>query len=352
MPSIRTVAQRAGVSTATVSNVLNARRSVAPELVSRVRSAVAELGYITDLGAARLRSRRSTIAGVLVPDIANNFFATFVSVLEKAARRDGYDLLIVSSSDDPLQEEAQLRTLLTWRPAGLIILPCDDSLPARSIAAAAGVPLVTADRIPDAPEMDTIGVDNRVVAAEVTCHLIAGGRRRILACASLLSINNMRERCDGVAAAVRDAGAGVELEVIEGGLTAAGCRDRLIDRLTTPPTPDALFMLNNIVTLGGLEALAASGLAVPQDVALVGFDDAEWMRVVSPPLTTVRQPIEEMALAAWERLMARVGGDISPPHGVRLACTLQIRQSSGPAQLPPERPLVRCPALEAAVRAS
>jgi DNA-binding LacI/PurR family transcriptional regulator len=121
LPSIRTVASLAGVSTATVSNVLNARRSVAPELAERVRAAVADLGYIADLGASRLRSRKSSIAGVVIPDLANPFFGAFVAALEQSARRDGFDLLIVSAGDDPAQEAARLRTLLTWRPAGLIV---------------------------------------------------------------------------------------------------------------------------------------------------------------------------------------------------------------------------------------
>jgi LacI family transcriptional regulator len=334
MPSIRAVASLAGVSTATVSNVMNQRRSVAPELVARVRAAVAELGYITDLGAARLRSRRSTVAGVLVPDIGNVFFGAFVGVLEHAARRDGYDLLIASSGDDPAQEEAQLRALLTWRPAGVIAIPCENSLHGRSIASAAGVPLVAADRVPDETDMDSVVVDNAAITEEATRHLLQTGRRRIVAAVSQLTISNMRERCAGIEAAV--AGSGAALEIIEAGLTLEQCRSKLLERLVAPPVPDALFTLNNIVTLGAIGALNAAGLAVPQDVALIGFDDSDWMDVVSPPLTAVRQPIEQMALTAWARLLARINGDTSEPQQIRLPCALALRQSSAQAQKSPE----------------
>jgi LacI family transcriptional regulator len=329
LPSIRTVAALAGVSTATVSNVLNARRSVAPELVARVQAAVAELGYIADLGAARLRSRRSRVAGLLVPDIANPFFGALAAVLEAAARRDGHDLLIVSSGDDPQQETARLRALLTWRPAGIIVVPCDDTLPARGVAEEAGVKLVAADRIPAGPALDVVAVDNRAAAAGVARHLVETGRRHILAVASRASISNVAERCEAARAEAQSLGAW--LEIVEVGFTLADSRARLARRLAAPPLPDALFTLNNVATLGALGALHAAGLRVPQDIALVGFDDAEWMHVTVPPLTAVCQPVEALGLAAWARLMARIGGDGSPPQEIRLACTLELRASSAPA---------------------
>jgi LacI family transcriptional regulator len=329
LPSIRTVASLAGVSTATVSNVLNARRSVAPELAERVRAAVADLGYIADLGASRLRSRKSSIAGVVIPDLANPFFGAFVAALEQSARRDGFDLLIVSAGDDPAQEAARLRTLLTWRPAGLIVVPCSNDSGAIDTALAARVPLVAADRFPTSSAMDVVAVDNRAAASDVTRHLIAGGRHHILVAAADPSIGNLRERVEGVrAAAVGDA----EIELLQVGHTLAESQARLTERLTRGLPPDALFTLNNIATLGALSALSAAGLRVPHDIALAGFDDEDWMQAVSPPLTAVRQPVEALGREAWARLMARIGGDESAPQQIRLACTLEVRESSAPAR--------------------
>jgi LacI family transcriptional regulator len=328
LPSIRSVAQRAGVSTATVSNVLNARRSVAPELVARVRDAVAELGYIADLGAARLRSRRSCIAGLVVPDIANPFFGTLAAVVEDAARRDGYDLLIVSTEDDPAEEATRLRTLLTWRPAGIIVVAAGESLPLRAQAEAAGVALVAADRIPAGPPLDVVAVDNRTASAAVLRHLLAGGRRHILLVAARRAISNVAERL-AAAQAEADA-AGAVLEVIEVGFTLADSRTRLARRLVAGPAPDALFTLNNVATLAALETLNEAGLRVPEDVALVGFDDPDWARIAAPPVTTVSQPVAALGRAAWAQLAARIGGDTAPPRELRLGCTLEIRGSSAP----------------------
>jgi LacI family transcriptional regulator len=146
-----------------------------------------------------------------------------------------------------------------------------------------------------------------------------------------LAIGNVRERCEGIRAG---AGGDAEVELLEVGHTLADSRAGLTRRLTHGLPPDALFTLNNLATLGALGALAAAGLHVPRDIALVGFDDEEWMRAVSPPLTAVRQPVELLGRQAWARLMARIGGDTSPPHELRLACTLEIRESSAPAERP------------------
>lgn len=329
LPSIRTVASRAGVSTATVSNVLNVRRNVAPSLAARVHAAVRELGYIADIGASRLRSRKSTVAGVIVPDIANPFFGAFVAVLEGEARRGGYDLLIASSEGDPDTELARLTTLLTWRPAGVIVIPCDDDLACGQLARTASTPMVVADRIPAPAHFDVVAVDNHGIAAAVIRHLIEQGHRRILAIASSRAITNMAERCDGVLSVASPDGGVVQVEVLEAGYTLATCRDALGRRLAEAPRPTALFALSNTATLAALEVLSAQALRVGRDMALVGFDDAEWMRVVTPPLTAVHQPVEALGRAAWARLMARIGGEASAPEQVRLACTLEIRQSCG-----------------------
>ncbi len=328
LPSIRSVAERAGVSTATVSNVLNARRSVAPELAARVRAAVAELGYIADLGAARLRSRRSRIAGLVVPDIANPFFGTLAAVVEDAARRDGYDLLIVSSEDDPAEEATRLRTLLTWRPAGIIVVAAGESLPLRPQAEAAGVALVAADRIPAGPPLDVVAVDNRTASAAVLRHLLKGGRRHILVVAARRAISNVAERL-AAAQAEADA-AGALLEVVEAGFTLADSRACLAHRLAAGPRPDALFTLNNVATLAALRTLSEAGLHVPEEVALVGFDDPDWACVAAPPVSAVSQPVAALGRAAWAQLAARIGGDTAPPRELRLACTLEIRGSSAP----------------------
>jgi DNA-binding LacI/PurR family transcriptional regulator len=320
--SIKTVAQRAGVSPATVSNVLNAKPSVAPELIERVRQAVAELGYVADSHASRLRSGKHSLAGVVVPDLSNPMFGTFVSTIETLARQDGFDLLVVSAANDVSQEEERLSAIRSWRPAGLIVIPCDGALRDR-IPATMQVPIVVADRLPDDPTFDLIAVDNARSAAAISAHLSGQGYRSCTVAGSMLSISNVRERWEGAASVAGS----MDISMVEVGLEPAGIRRRITEVLTQQRS-EALFALDHITSLITFQVMTDLGLSVPRDLAFACFDEAEWMRLVRPAITTVRQPIEEMATAAWQQLSRRMAGDADPVMTMRLACSVEIRGST------------------------
>jgi LacI family transcriptional regulator len=330
--SIRTVAERAGVSMATVSNVLNGKPSVASALVEQVRAAVHDLGYVADSSASRLRSGKQALAGVVVPDLGNPMFGVFVSILEHLARDSGFDLIVVSSNDDPVQEAARLDAIRAWRPSGLIVIPCDGGLTKRR-PHQAHFPIVVADRIPDDGAFDLIAVDNRDAAATIAKHIAEQGARTCLVAGSTLSISNVRERWDGA----RSMSGGMDLTLLESGLKPETIRPRLRERLSAPPIPDALFTLDHVTTLVAYQVLAELGLSIPGDIAFASFDETEWMRLVKPAMTAVRQPVEAMAEAAWRRLMQRMKGDTSPPGTVRLTCAIEIRGSTLRKQDLPEK---------------
>jgi LacI family transcriptional regulator len=336
IPTIRDVAGRAGVSPATVSNVLGGRRNVAPELRARVREAVRQLGYVVDHGASRLRSGRALVIGALVPDLANPFFSAFVAALEALVRQDGYALLVAGSGAHPEHEAQRLRALVAWRPAGIVVIPADDAFAARSVPMGAGVPVVVADRIPDRTDHDVVGVDNAAAAAKATRHLLGFGHESLLVVASSRKLGNVRERIAGVEAALAGAQPGLRAEIVEAGFDGAQIRTTLRRCLHASTRPTAVLTLNIDATLSALEAIAHSRLAVPRDLALVSFDDYEWMRVASPAISAVRQPTEAIAEAVWARMRARIDGDSSPPQELRLACAFEARASSdwrvGPAR--------------------
>ncbi len=320
--SIKTVAERAGVSPATVSNVLNAKPSVAPELIERVRSVVAELGYVTDSNASRLRSGKHSLAGVVVPDLSNPMFGTFVSTLETLAREDGFDLLVVSAANDVEQEKERLHAIRSWRPAGLIVIPCDGALSDRT-PPSMHMPIVVVDRLTDDPNYDLIAVNNAQSAAAISAHLSEQGYRSCVVAGSMLSISNIRERWEGAASAA----GGMAISMVEVGLEAKGIRHRLYEILTQR-RPEALFALDHITALIAYQTMTDLGLSVPGDLAFACFDEAEWMRLVRPAITTVRQPIEEMATAAWQQLSRRMGGNVDPVRTLRLACSVEVRGST------------------------
>lgn len=322
-PSIRMVAERAGVSVATVSNVLNNKPSVSPDYASRVHAAVRELGYVADAAASRLRSKKSALAAVVVPDLTNPMFAAFVSTLEHAARVDGFDLVVVSTRNDPAEEADRLANLRAWRLAGLIVIPCNGALSAR-LPAGLAAPIVVADRIPDDGGFDLVAVDNGPAAGAVARHLAGAGFRRCLVAGTSLSISNVRERWDGAVA-----GAGpMATEMVEVGFDDDGGFYALEARLRGPDRPDALFALDHQTALAAFRLFGEIGLRPGVDLGFAGFDEMEWMRLVSPAVTAVRQPVEDMALTAWAQLSRRIGGDASPAQTRRLRCAVAIRGST------------------------
>lgn len=322
-PSIRMVADRAGVSVSTVSNVLNGKRSVSADLARRVNEAVLELGYAVDIAASRLRSRKSLLAGVVVPDLTNPMFAAFVSTLEHLARVDGYDLVVVSARNDAAEEADRLANMRSWRPAGLIVIPCDGAFHAR-LPAGFSIPTVLADRIPDLGGFDLVAVDNGPAAAAVARHLEGQGFRDCLVVGTRLSISNVRERWEGVEAAVRD----MRLEFLEIGIGDPDGLDRLERRLCAEDRPQAVFALDYGTALAAYRMLGEIGLRVPADIAFASFDDMEWMQLVRPGVTAVRQPVEAMAEQAWSLLSGRLGGDSGEAVTRRLRCHIEIRGST------------------------
>jgi len=324
-PTIHDVAARAGVSAGTVSNVLTGRRAVAPELAARVRAAVVDFGYVADAAASHLRRSESTVVGVLVPDLTNRFFARFVGLVESLVRADGYRVLVASSGDDEAMEAAELRALAAWKPAGLIVIPCEDRFASRAVLTGTGIPVVVADRFDLRPTLDAVGCDNADAARQAVGHLVDLGHRRILVAASSLRLRNVRDRVAGARAALGEGGV---VEVMEVGSGLERAADVLHARLARGPAPSAVLALTNTATLAALQALSRHALAVPRDVSLIGFDDDDWMQVVRPALTAVRQPMADLVQTAWMRLRARMAGDTSAATRVQLPCALVSREST------------------------
>ncbi|GGD95487.1 LacI family transcriptional regulator [Aureimonas endophytica] len=326
-PSIRMVAERAGVSVATVSNVLNGKTSVSPDFAERVTRAVRELGYVVDIGASRLRSGKAALVGVVVPDLANSMFASFVSTLEHAARQGGFDIVVVSARNDPAEEADRLSNIRSWRPAGLIVIPCDGAL-AERLPEGHAIPTVVADRIPDIAGFDLVAVDNGPAAGKIARHLGETGARTGLVVGTSLSISNVRERWEGVLAA----GGSCAFEMLEVGFDAPDHLAPLAERLVGAARPDALFALDHTTSLALYRLVGELGLRIPQDIAYASFDEMEWMRLVAPPLTAVRQPVEAMAEEAWTLLSKRMAGDHGASITRRLTCAVEMRGSTGPRE--------------------
>lgn len=284
------------------------------------------LGYQKNIAASQLRTGRVKVVGVLVPSLVDTFFAALVSDLEEMAEADGYQVLVATSGDDAAREAAQLDALLGWKPSGLIAVPCTNAIPEALRREMATLPIVLVDRIgeEDLP-VDTVVVDNHAAGREAARHVLEMGHREILVAASVAGLRPIADRIRGIidachAEAVTPRIAELGTDVEDGAARMAAC-------LAREGHPTAVIAMTNVTTLATLTALAQSGIDVPGDVSLVGFDDYAWMTARKTPLSAVRQPISNIAQSAWSCLMARIGGSRDEPVRLTLDAPLQRRNS-------------------------
>jgi LacI family transcriptional regulator len=332
-PTIRDVARLAGVSTATVSNVLGDRKPVDPALAERVRKSAREIGYRVHRAASQLRSGRANVIAMLVPSLENPFFTALIAAVEHCTRAEGYDIIVGSANEQEDVEETRLAALLSWRPAGVIIVPSADGFSSRHLLTEEHIPFVVADRVASSTDCDCVTIDNAAAAALAARHLLQLGHRALLVAVSTLALANIRERCAGIRSAVGSV-SGARMDVIELGMTFETCVPRLQQHIRTAGLPDGAMALTNCTTMALLAAFNDVGARLPDDVSLVGFDDYAWMQVYNPPITAIRQPVDRIAAEAWSCLSARIAGDDTPPRRAQLAAELEIRQSTRAAGVP------------------
>jgi LacI family transcriptional regulator len=325
--TIKDVAAAAGVSIATVSNVLSGKKPVNAELRERVERAAQDLSYQMDRAASQLRSGQARVVGVLVPDLDDVFFTSLVSRLEVLAMRDGYDVIVASSRNDAELEQSRLRALLGWRPSGLIAVPCTDDVPQLLFSEAGRLPMVFADRVgPQGSIVDSVAIDNAEAGRIAARCLLDLRHGDIVLAASSLSISPIRERVRGASELIR-AVAGRDPVVIELGSNASAGADIFSQWLDTNERPSAVVALTNVTTLSTLSAFARRRIDIPEHVSLIGFDDYPWMSARKTALTAIRQPIEDMAELIWTKLGTRMAGSAEPPQHSVLQTNLQLRDS-------------------------
>ena len=334
LPTLEDVAREANVSTATVSNVFSGKKPVKDELAAKVRKAANDLGYHVNRVASMLRSGQNKIVAVVVPDLADPFFTSVIREIERLAKQDGFEVIVANSDNNIENESSRLDALLSWQPAGLIMIPCSDELPAQLHTQVDGISVVLADRVANKLLADSITIDNADagrIAAKYLCEL---GHRSILLVASDCGIEPIRERIRGAKETV-EAFLG-EAHMIEAGSDPEDGAARLGRWMDRNAHPTAMIALNDMTTLAALTCLAERKIEVGTEISFVGFDDYPWMIARRTPITAVRQPVPELALAIWQRLQLRMEGDQSPTEAIELECSLKIRDSAKPIDRRPQ----------------
>ncbi|HYH32534.1 MAG TPA: LacI family DNA-binding transcriptional regulator [Pseudonocardia sp.] len=324
------VARRAGVSPAVVSYVLNSGpRPVAPATRARVEAAIAELGYRPNAMARALRGSGTRSIGLIVPDQVNPFFAELAHEVEDASFEHGYVLLVGSATEDPAREVSYLQTFLD-RKVDAILLISVHSRPDLAAVTAAGVPVVVLDRIPAIDGVSTVTVDGSEGARTGVQHLIGHGHRTVACIAGPPRLGSAEQRLAGWTAAVREAGLPHgHAMVVQEAFTAAGGYRAAHALLQRADRPSAVFVSTDVQALGLLSACSELGVDVPRDLAVVSFDGSEAGRYSAPALTSVAQPVEQLARRAVAHLLEAVRDTGTAPAHDTLETRLVVRRSCG-----------------------
>ena len=292
--SIRDVAQHAGVSVGTVSNVLNRPGEVSADSITRVHAAIEELGYVRNDAARKLRAGVSTTVGFVVLDGQNPFFGDVVRGAEDEASRHGIAVLYGNTDEDIGRERMYLDLFEEQQVRGVLISPYGDINPRLERLRARGIHAVLVDRFSGDGRFSSVSVDSVVGGRMAVEHLIETGRRRIAFVGGPFEIRQVTDRLAGARVAVENSAAPVDIEVIAtGALTVAegaAAGARILER-PRHEWPDALFAANDLLALGLLQGLIVDGrMLVPDDIAIIGFDDIAFAAAAAVPLSSMRQP--------------------------------------------------------------
>lgn len=329
MTNIRKVAQLAGVSVATVSRTLKTPDIVSPQTRARVLKAVEEAGYAPNLMAVQFRSKRTYNLVVLVPTIANTFFARVIAGIQQAAQRQGYSVLLCNTLGQEAAEENYARMVTARQADGVIQLRAYDPFPAGAFAAGTLPPLVNACEVLDAAPCPTVALDNRAAARTLTEHLLALGHRRIAMIKGPRRSPLTRDRVAGFRDALGAAGITLDETLLcPGDFTPRSGYDAAGMLLAHAAPPTAIFCESDEMAIGALQRIKHAGLTVPGDISLAGFDDIAFASYSDPPLTTIAQPAEAFGETAVTMLIDVLENRMVTPERVTLPYELVIRAST------------------------
>jgi LacI family transcriptional regulator len=331
LATISDVAKQAGVSPVTVSRVINNARNVSPATRERVERAIEELGYVPNVAARSLRSKRTRALALVVPDITNPFWTTVARGVEDAAQSHDYSVLLCNTDENPTKQLRYLDVVASQRVDGVIIAPCDSDVRNLAKLRNRSVPTVVIDRRVEGWDVDSVYGDSISGARALVQHLIELGHKQIAMISGPPKASTAEDRVAGYRIALAEAGIPLDPRLIRRGEFRSVSGERLTYQILDEGLrPTAIFAANNAIAIGVIDALEKRGLSIPQDVAVVCFDDFHNASRFFPFLTVVVQPAYDMGMNAAQLLLSRLETQVNlQPRHVVLPTRLLIRYSCG-----------------------
>jgi LacI family transcriptional regulator len=327
-PTLVDVAREAGVGTTTVSRIINGGHYVDAGTMARVQAVMKRLEYQPNQAARALKGDRSHTLGLIVPSLKDEFFANLADTVQTLARSKDYVLIVLASADDAVQETKEIAVFQSHRIDGLIVVPPRvQTQPFLSAVQGLNVPVVAVDR-PLLSRNSSVTCDNFEAAVDATQHLIDHGRRRILCLGGDPNLYTIQERQRGYKVAIERAGLKPEIiasaNVAEIKKAFGASLKRASQR-----RPDAIFSLMNAASIMAYENLPHLGLSIPEDVALVGFDDFPLSAILRPAVSVIRQPLFEIGRAATQLIFEQIETGVRSPHHLTVGTEFVPRNSCG-----------------------
>ncbi len=327
-PTLSDVASAAGVSPITVSRLINGGTKVRPDTARKVRVAIARLGYRPNEAARILQGQRAKILGLIVPDLGDSFYGTCAQAVHEVARNHSYMTVVVGSGGSAETELLEIEMMIHRHMAGLLLIPAGNDKKPFEIIRKAGIPVVCFDRSLPGLDIDAVVVDNRGSSCQAVNHLIGHGHKHILCLGNQSQLYPIRQRIQGYEDAIRETG--LSSTVLDRADTPEELKIALRDLMNSKKRPTAAFCANNLATLHLLQVASRQQYRIPEDLAVIGFDDFEMASLLKPRLTVVRQPVVEMSQRAASILLDRL---TTTSHNtaatVMLSTELIIRESCG-----------------------
>jgi len=331
MANIRDVAKRAGVAPITVSRYINNSGYCSLEARTRIKAAIAELGYIPNRLASGLRSKHTNTLALVLTDITNPFFTTIARGVEDTASDAGYTVIFCNTDESVSEEQKYLHMLLEQRVDGILLVPALSTSNSVTFIQAHNTPIVVIDRRVSGVKVDVVRCDSELGAYELTRLLLSLGHRYISILSGPIGVSTAEDRVAGCERALSEAD--IEdhgWQKYYGLFTQQSGYEMTLQALSNIPKPTALFAANNFIAIGALKAMQDLGVRVPEDVALVGFDDLPPALITFPFLTVAAQPAYEMGRKATRILLAKISEEATDMfQEIILPADIVVRRSSG-----------------------